>query len=499
MEPIQLVIAGGGTAGWMTAAALARFLDRHYTITVIESDEIGTIGVGEATIPQILLYNQALGLDENVFLAATGGTFKLGIEFVGWRRPGERYMHAFGAVGRDVGLIPFQHYWLRARAAGFAKPLGAYSLNEIAARDYRMRRGAPAPGSTLPNMPYAFHFDAGLYAAHLRQFAERAGVKRLEGKIEAVLRDGERGDVTGLKLTDGRQIDGDFFVDCTGLRALLVEGALGSGFEEWTRWLPCDRALAVPTASDGDLTPYTRATAKAAGWQWRIPLQHRIGNGLVYCSAFIGEDQAHDTLMRGLTSTPTATPRPLRFTTGRRRTPWSHNVVAIGLSSGFLEPLESTSIHLIQSAISRLLKLLPGRRVAAQDAAEYNRQTTFEMERIRDFIILHYWANHRDEPFWQNCRETALPETLSAKIDLYRANGHIFREHEELFTEVGWLQVFAGQGIEPTGYHPIADQVPEGDLREYLSSIELLYQREAGRMTGHADFIARHCRTAVAA
>ena len=493
MQPIQIVIAGGGTAGWMTAATLARFLDRRYKVTLVESEEIGTIGVGEATIPQILLYNQALGLDENAFLAATGGTFKLGIEFVDWRRPGERYMHAFGAVGRDVGLIPFQHYWLRARSAGFAKPFSAYSLNEIAARLYRMQRLGPAPAGALPTMPYAFHFDAGRYAAFLRQFAERGGVARIEGRIDHVARDGESGHVTALQLVGGRQIAGDFFIDCTGLRGLLIEGALGAGYEEWTRWLPCDRALAVPTESDGDLTPYTRATAKTAGWQWRIPLQHRVGNGHVYCSAFTSDDAAHATLLAGLTGKPSADPRPIRFVTGRRRQAWMHNVVAIGLSSGFLEPLESTSIHLIQSAISRLMKLLPGRQVAPADIAEYNRQADFEMERIRDFLILHYWANERDEPFWQACRNAELPDTLAAKIELFRANGHIFREHEELFTEVGWLQVLVGQGVLPGGYHPIADQVPEGDLREYLASIEQLYTREAGKMPSHADFIARHC------
>jgi len=492
-DPVTIVIAGGGTAGWMTAAALARFLDGTHRIRLVESEEIGTVGVGEATIPQILLYNQALGLNEDAFLAATNGTFKLGIEFVDWRRLGHRYMHAFGAVGRDVGLIEFQHYWLRARALGFAKSLDRYSLNEIAARDYRMHRGGPITGNAIPAMPYAYHFDAGLYAAYLRRFAEQLGVERTEGRIVHVDQHAETGDVAAVVLDGDRRIDGDIFIDCTGFRGLLIEQTLQTGYEDWSRWLPCDRALAMPTENDGDLTPYTRSTAKRAGWQWRIPLQHRVGNGHVYCSAFVSDDEAAETLLAGVTGKPMADPRPLRFVTGRRRQCWNRNVIAIGLSSGFLEPLESTSIHMIQSAISRLLKMVPRRRISDAERAEYNRQTDFEIERIRDFLILHYHANERDEPFWQACRDMALPDTLAAKLDLFRANANIFREHEELFTEVGWLQVLIGQGVEPQSWHPLADQIPERDLKEFMETIELLYAREAGRMPSHAEFIARHC------
>ena len=492
-QPVTIVIAGGGTAGWMTAAALARFLDRNFRIRLVESDEIGTVGVGEATIPQILLYNNALGLDEDAFLRATQGTFKLGIEFVDWLRPGHRYMHAFGAVGRDFGLITFQHYWQRARRRGLAKTLGAYSLNEIAARAGKMHRGAPITGSTIPAMPYAYHFDAGLYAAYLRQFAEAAGVDRIEGRIVGTDRHAESGDIAALRLASGEHIAGDLFIDCSGFRALLIEQELASGFEDWRHWLPCDRAIAVPSERAIDLTPFTRASACRAGWQWRIPLQHRTGNGHVYCSEFMSEDEATTLLLAGLDGTAIADPRALHFAAGKRRLAWNRNVVAIGLSSGFLEPLESTSIHLIQSAISRLLKLLPGRDIRAADRAEYNRQTDFEIERIRDFIILHYYANMRDEPFWRMRRDVALPDSLRAKLELYRANGHIFRENEELFTEAGWLQVFAGQGIEPAGYHPLADAISEADLSEYLGAIEELYTREASRMPSHADFIARHC------
>ncbi|MFN3434759.1 MAG: tryptophan halogenase family protein, partial [Sphingomonas sp.] len=456
------------------------------------SEEIGTVGVGEATIPQIRLFNQALGLDEDAFLRATGGTFKLGIAFHGWREPGHSYMHAFGDVGRDVGLIAFQHYWLRARRLGRAKPLDAYALNEVAARAGRMHRGAPLTAATIPAMPYAFHFDAALYARMLRRFATNRGVERTEGRIASVERDGESGDVAALVLASGERIAGDLFLDCTGFRGLLIEEALETGYEDWSRWLPCDRALAVPTANVGQPLPYTRAIARAAGWQWRIPLQHRTGNGHVYCSAFTSDEAAADTLLANLEGEAQADPRPLRFVTGRRRRAWNRNVVAIGLASGFLEPLESTSIHLIQSAIARLVKLLPALPIRDAGRDEYNRQTDFEIERIRDFLILHYWANGRTEPFWQACRATELPDSLRAKIDLWRQTGTIVREHEELFTEDGWLQVLAGQGVEADGYHPLADQIAAGDLADYMETLELLYRREAQAMPTHAAFLAQH-------
>jgi tryptophan halogenase len=485
-RPLRIAIAGGGTAGWMTAAALSRFFDpRHVSIALIESDEIGTVGVGEATIPQIRLFNQSLGIDEDEFLAATQGSYKLGIEFVGWRAPGHRYMHAFGPVGRDVGLVPFQHYWRRALELGFAKPLAHYSLNEMAARADRMHRGEPITARAIPPIPYAFHFDAGLYAAYLRRYAEARGVVRTEGHIADVERQGD--EVRALSLASGERIEADLFADCTGFRALLI----GGEFENWSHWLPCDRAIAVPCAAGGQFTPYTRATAHAAGWQWRIPLRHRTGNGYVFSSRHMSEDEATAILLGNLDAEPVGEPRTLRFATGKRREAWAGNVVAIGLSSGFLEPLESTSIFLIQSAIQRLIKLLPGRPA---DRAEYNRQTDFEIERIRDFIILHYALNERPEPFWAEMREMALPETLRAKIDLFAASGHITREHEELFTEVGWLQVMVGQGLVPDGHHPLASAIPERDLAEFLGTIEQLYAREVGQMPSHTDFIASHTK-----
>jgi tryptophan halogenase len=491
-EPVRIVIVGGGTAGWMTAAALGRFLERGWAITLVESDEIGTVGVGEATIPQIRVFNTALGIDEDAFLRATSGTIKLGIEFVDWFRPGHRYMHAFGSVGRDLGLAGFQHYWRRAHALGKAKPLGAYALNEAAARAGRMRRGPAQTSRTLPDMPYAFHFDAALYAAFLRRFAEAHGVTRVEGRIVDVALAAESGDVSTVRLDGGRALSGDLFIDCSGFRGLLIEQALQTGYEDWSRWLPCDRALAVPCGSAAGLTPYTRATARAAGWQWRIPLQHRTGNGYVYSSAHLSDDEAARILLANLDGPALADPRPLRFVAGKRKRIWNHNVVAIGLASGFMEPLESTSIHLVQSAISRLLKLLPGRRVIAAQTQEFNRQSDFEYERIRDFIILHYTATVRDDSdFWRERRSATIPDTLAAKIDLFKAGGHIFREHEELFTEAGWMQVLIGQGIIPTAHHPLADQVPETELAEYLGLIEGLIAREVAAMPRHEDFIAR--------
>ncbi len=491
-SPINIVIAGGGTAGWMVAAALSHLLEGGYRIRLVESEAIGTVGVGEATIPQIRTYNQTLGLNEDAFIRATQATFKLGIEFVGWTHPGHRYMHAFGDVGRDSG-VAFQHYWLRARALGFAQPLGNYAMNEVAARGNRMHRGPALTSNTIPAMPHAFHFDAMLYAAFLRRFAEARGTERSEGRIVDVARDGASGDVASITLDNGETIAGDLFIDCSGFAGLLIEGALATGYDDWSKWLPCDRALAVPSERVDDFTPYTRATAHGAGWQWRIPLQHRTGNGRVYCSSFISDDDAAQSLLANLDAKALADPRPLRFTTGKRRKAWNHNVVAIGLAGGFMEPLESTSIHLIQSAIARLVALLPGRRQSDADRREFNRQTDFEFERIRDFLILHYWANGRDEPFWQACRAMTLPDTLAAKIELFRANGRIFREHEELFTEVGWLQVLIGQGINPEGWHPIANQVDETDLREYLETLAALYAREASRQESHAAHIARTC------
>ena len=489
----QIVIAGGGTAGWMAAALLSSFSARGYCVTLVESEEIGTVGVGEATIPQINLFNQALGLDEDEFVRETQATYKLGIEFVDWSHKGSRYMHAFGEIGRDIGIVPFQHYWRRARALGVAKDLGAYSLNEIAARAGRMQRGPLKTTDVVPAMPYAFHFDAMLYAAYLRRFAEARGVTRVEGRIADVPLDGESGKVRALTLADGREIAGDLFIDCSGFRGLLIEGALGTGYDDWSNHLPANAAMAVPCASGGDgLTPYTRSTARDAGWQWRIPLQHRTGNGYVFCDAFTTPDAVRETLLANLDGEAQAEPRLLRFVTGRRRKFWNRNVVALGLASGFMEPLESTSIHLVQSGLSRLIRMLSDGPAPDSVIDEYNRQSTREFEAIRDFLILHYKATTRDDtPFWRHCAAMPIPDSLAHKIELFREAGHIFRAADDLFTEVGWLQVLVGQGIVPDAHHPLADAVEPHDLKDYMETFEALMRREAAQMPDHRQFVAR--------
>ena len=492
-RPMRIVIAGGGSAGWMCAAALIHLLGDGFAVTLVESDDIPTVGVGEATIPQIRLFNQALGIDEDELIRATGATFKLGIEFAGWGAPDDRYMHAFGDIGRNSGMLAFHHLWLRGHRAGVARPLGDYALNAVAAKADRMRRGAPRPASMLPDMPYALHFDAALYAAFLRRRAQAGGVTRVEGRIVDVVRDGKSGDVAALTLAGDRRVDGDLFVDCTGFRALLIGGALGVGYEEWTRWLPCDRAMAVASAPVAQAGPYTRAIAHDAGWQWRIPLQHRTGNGIVYSSRHLDDAAAAERLLANLDSAPLGDPRPLRFATGRRRAAWHANVVAMGLSSGFLEPLESTSIHMIQSAIERLVTLLPGRAIAPALRDEYNRRTAFEAERIRDFIILHYIANRRDAPFWRERRDGDIPDTLRAKLELWRGAARILRDRDELFTEAGWLQVLVGQGVIPAAHHPMADAPTPAQLAEFLDILPRLNLREVAQMPRHDDIIARHC------
>lgn len=484
-----IVILGGGTAGWMTEAALARFAP-HLAVTLIESEAIGTVGVGEATIPQIHLFNSALGIDEAAFLRETKGSLKLGIEFAGWTREGERYMHAFGPVGRAAGLLPFHHYWMRAKREGFAKPLAHYSGNTLAARMMRAPHGQRPVGA--PEMPYAYHFDAALYAGFLRRYAEARGVTRIGGQVSGVERHGESGDIAALRLDAERSVAGDFFIDCSGFRAILIEGVLRSGYQDWTHWLPCDRAFALPCASGGEFTPYTRSTARRAGWQWRIPLQHRIGNGYVYSSAHLSDDEAAATLLANLDAPPEGDPRPLRFTTGTRPRHWVRNCLAVGLSAGFLEPLESTSIHLAQSAISRFLSVLPARGADPAIVDWFNAQADFEWSRVRDFIVLHYWANSRcGEPFWDERRAMTLPETLQAKIGQWQATSFIHREHEELFTEVAWFQVLAGQDVGAHRYNPMADAMPEADLRKLLGDTEAALAQQVRSLPHHADVLAR--------
>ncbi len=489
----RIVIVGGGSAGWMSAAALSQVTKTP--IVLIESDAIGTVGVGEATIPQIRTFNRALGIDEREFVRETKASFKLGIRFVGWNGEGSDYLHAFGAVGQHTGIIPFHHLWLRAHAAGFAEPLGAYSLNDVAARAGKMAMpggGLPAQGA---NMPWAYHFDASLYAGYLRRLAEERGVQRIEGKIAEVAIGPDRRSVDSVTLESGQIIDGDFFLDCSGFRGLLVSMLDGSDMHDWSHWLPCNSAQAVPCQSNNPPTPFTTSTAHKAGWQWRIPLQHRVGNGVVYCSDFMSDDDARDHLLAHIDGPPDAEPRQIRFTTGTRKKHWIGNCLAIGLSAGFLEPLESTSIHLIQYSVARLMAMLPRRTIDPAITDAFNREIAQQWSRIRDFLILHYWANGREgDPFWDACRAMSLPETLTAKIEQFRATGHFVREEEELFTEVGWSQVFLGHGVLPGTWHPLADEVPEAELRDMLRQIGAQHGQLAEAMPTHQQFIETFVR-----
>ncbi len=490
----RVVIVGGGTAGWMAAAALCKLMNGIVEVELVESDEIGIVGVGEATIPQILNYNNALGLDEDEFIRCTQGTFKLGIQFQDWRRLGHTYIHTFGQNGINLGRTPFHHYWLRGRTDARFADLWAFSPNAQAAARGRFTRAPFELGSQKVALAYAFHFDASLYAKFLRAFAEARGVKRTEGKIVDVRLDPETGFVRSLRLERGETVEGDLFIDCSGFRGLIIEGALKTGYEDWSHWLPCDRALAVPTRNVAPPRPYTQSIAHKAGWQWRIPLQHRTGNGHVFCSSHISEDEARAVLLGNLEGEALAEPRLIKFVTGRRKKFWNKNCVALGLASGFLEPLESTSIHLIQSGVSRLLTMFPKAGIQDAEIDEYNRQCGMEFARIRDFIILHYMANERtDSRFWIDCRNMRPPEELARKLALFAATGGIYREQEDLFAEASWLQVMYGQGIDPAGYHPLADQLSAAELEGFLGDLGTVIARAAEAMPAHGDFVATHC------
>ena len=489
----QVVIVGGGTAGWMMAAAAGRFLDDgQRRITLIESDAIGTVGVGEATIPPILKFNRFLGIDEGEFLRATGGSFKLGIEFVGWETGQDRYFHPFGTFGQDVEGLAFHQLWLKLRSRDGIGPIGAYSPADVVAR-----RGAfapPPPDSRAPlsGLAYAYHFDASLYAAFLRRRAEEDGVIRIEGRIDRTERDEATGQVRALILDDGRRIEGELFVDCSGFRSLLLGDAMGVEFEDWSHWLPCDRAVAVPTRRSDPIIPFTRATAHSAGWQWRIPLQHRTGNGLVYSSAHLSDDDARALLLANIDTEPTAEPRHLSFRAGRRQRFWSGNVVALGLAGGFLEPLESTSIHLIQQGISKLFALFPDTGFGRIERDEYNRQMGDQYDSIRDFIILHYHATRRDDsPFWRHLRTMAVPDSLRRKIDLFRTKGRVFRYDDELFAVPSWVAVMLGQGIMPDGYDPVVDALDADRLADGIRRLRAGMAQAAATLPTHGDVLAR--------
>ncbi|NUR45730.1 MAG: tryptophan 7-halogenase [Sphingomonas sp.] len=483
----RIVIAGGGTAGWMAAAALGKTLGDFAQITLIESDAIGTIGVGESTIPPIRTFNNLLGIDEAEFMRETQATFKLGIEFDHWGRVGDRYFHSFGITGKDHWSAGFQHFWLNGLERGHDEPYSDYCVELVAAWAGKF---AHLPGDGLN---YAYQLDSTLYARFLRRIAEREGVVRQEGRIASV-QTGEAARIASVTLDSRQVIEGDLFLDCTGFRALLIGEALGEAFEDWTHWLPCDRAIAIQTESIEPAVPYTRAIAHDSGWRWRIPLQHRTGNGIVYCSAYLDDDAALERLLRDVEGEPRTEPNRLRFKAGARQRQWVGNCIAIGLSGGFMEPLESTSIHLIQRAVLRLIRMLPMAKVSDRDVAEFNDQHMQDMLQIRDFLILHYKATERqDSGFWRYVGGMSVPETLTQKIELFRETGRVFRRNEELFQENSWVQVMMGQRIFPNAYHPIAAKLTDEELSRFLATIRDQIARTVASLPEHHAYVARYC------
>ncbi len=490
----KILIVGGGTAGWIAAAALAKFVGSVVDIELVESDQIGTVGVGEATIPQIIRLNGLLGLDEAAMMRASGATFKLGIEFSDWGHKGERYLHTFGYPGINFNHLDFHHYWLRQRMTLSSETLWDYSLHHHAAYQHRFERIDRPSKSGLTPLAYAYHFDAGLYARFLRNFAESRGVKRTEGRIVDVNLDPNSGFITNVRLESGALIDADFFIDCSGFRGLLIGQALGVAYQDWSHWLPCNRAVAVASAATTPLLPYTKAMARPAGWQWRIPLQHRTGNGHVFSSDFMRPEDAESLLMQHLDSPALAEPKHLKFTTGRRAQFWHKNCLALGLASGFMEPLESTSIHLIQANISKLLELFPHQGFPASIIDEYNRQTEAEFDLIRDFLILHYHRTDRDDTeFWRYCQHMDIPDTLKAKMELFEQTGLIQKAPADLFGESSWAQVMLGQGLMPKSYHRRADALSDGQMAEFLANIRTIIDKTTAKMRSHQSFIDAYC------
>ena len=489
------MIVGGGTAGWMAAATLAKILTANYCrVTLVESEEIGIIGVGEATIPQMKIFNRMLELDEDDFVRQTKGSFKLGIQFVNWGKQGHVYFHPFGSYGLNMQGVSFHAHWLRLHELGEAPSLDPWSLMATAGQRGKFMRSIAAGNSPLSEIAYAYHFDAGLYARYLRGYAESRGVVRREGKIVDIKLNGENGFVEAVTLADGSAIEADFFIDCSGFRGLIIEQALKSGYEDWSRYLPCDRAIAVPCESTPEITPYTRSTAHSAGWQWRIPLQHRIGNGHVFSSSFMSEDEATEILLKNIDGKPLADPRVVPFRTGRRKTPWIKNCVSLGLAAGFIEPLESTAIWLVQSGLSRLMTMFPDRTFQQADIDRYNRIIANEYEIVREFIVLHYKAGERDDSeFWNYCRTMEVPERLAEKIRVFEAYGRTFRENDELFNDTSWFAVMIGQLMKARTYDPVADILPLQETRRRLEHIAEAVHNSAEYMPSHKEFIRQNC------
>lgn len=487
----RVVIAGGGTAGWMVAAMMSKTLGGVVDIKLVESDEIGTVGVGEATIPPLMKYLQLTQINEKEFMSAVSGTFKLGIAFENWRDIDEDYIHSFGNTGTDHWSAGFQHIWMSGKRRGLATEYGDYCLELRAAEENKFAH-LPKNG-----MNYAYHIDATAFAAFLRRLSEDNGAERIEGKIVKVNTDPESGFIQSLTLDSDRVVEGDLFVDCTGFRGMLIEQTLHAGYEDWSHWLPCDSAVAVQTASTGPAIPYTRSIAREAGWQWRIPLQHRVGNGMVYCSRYISDDDAKEALLANIEGELLTEPRLLKFRPGQRLKQWSKNCVAIGLASGFLEPLESTSIHLIQKSAIRLMQLFPQDKVVQADIDEFNQQARFEIETIRDFIILHYCVTDRqDTPFWRYCRNMEIPDTLAHRIQLFRETGRVFRIPNELFAENSWIQVMLGQGIEPEQYHPVVDVMSDDELARFLNDTKTRVNATLSGLPEHQAYVEDYCKAA---
>lgn len=494
--PIKsIIIAGGGTAGWMAAAALSRMLDTSKVkITLVESASIGTVGVGEATIPNIATFNQMLGIKERDFMTATQATIKYGIEFVGWTKDNENYFHPFGTHGRDMMGLSFHQFWRKMSLAGKADRIETYCASAMAAKQGKACLASREPNSLMSTLSHAYQFDATRYAAFLRQYSENKGVSRIEGKITDVDVNAESGFIETLLLDNGQSLSGEFFIDCTGFRALLTNKVLGTPYKNWSHWLPCNSALAVGSEKMAETVPYTRATARKAGWQWRIPLQHRTGNGYVYSSDFISDDAASKALLETLETSPAGQPKQLRFTTGQREKMWTKNCVALGLSGGFLEPLESTSIYLIQAGISRLLALFPNSGFNPTEIQEYNKLMDMEFEQVRDFLILHYVANERrGEPFWDYVRNMPIPDSLTRKIELFESGGRFFRYDGDLFSETSWVAVFLGQNILPESYNPVVDGLPEHEIEARLNAIKSELAQSVPQMPTHEEFLSRYC------
>lgn len=483
-KPVRrVVIAGGGTAGWMAAAAVSKLFGETLEISLIESEDIGTVGVGEATIPTLTTFHRLLEIDEREFMAASQGTIKLGISFENWRCERHRYIHSFGSTGKDHWSAGFQHFWRRGRELGLAGSYDDYCIELQAALQDKFAH--------LKNhqMNYAYHLDASLYARFLRAMSQRNGCRRIEGKIVEVLTDPGSGFITALRLERGEVIEGDLFIDCTGFRAVLIHQTLGVGFEDWSHWLLNDSAIAVQTTAVRDAVPYTRAIAEKWGWQWRIALQHRVGNGIVYCSGHVGDDEARQTLLDSVEGEVIKNPWPVRFRPGRRLQCWNRNCVALGLAGSFIEPLESTTIHLIQRGITRLMQSFP-HLISQAGIDEYNTQMADELQHVRDFVVLHYHATERrDSAYWEYLANMTLPVTLQHRIELFRETGTVFHAAGELFAENSWIQVLMGQGIEPRQHHPTADTMSESELARFLGDIRANVERAVGQLPRHMDYI----------